>query len=104
MYRHSPYQAAVAAIAASKEKSFVVVTLPTGSGKTWVQGLLARYYCDSAKRVAILEPTEALLLQTSERLGPVHIEISFYTLEHFYKHGCSEDVLILDEYDCMMLD
>jgi superfamily II DNA or RNA helicase len=62
IYRHAPYQAAVTAIAASKGKSFVIVTLPTGSGKTWVQGLLARHYCEQAKRVAILEPNETLLL------------------------------------------
>lgn len=78
--------------------------MPTGSGKTWVQGLLAKHYCQQGKRVAIVEPNEDLKLQTSERLGPVDFEISFLTLEQFYKHGATEDILILDEYDCMVLE
>jgi superfamily II DNA or RNA helicase len=44
-YRHSPYQAAVAATIASISKNFIIVIMPTGSGKTWVQGILSKYYC-----------------------------------------------------------
>jgi reverse gyrase len=31
--------------------------VPTGSGKTWIQGLVARYYGDNGKRVIVIEPT-----------------------------------------------
>jgi superfamily II DNA or RNA helicase len=62
MYRHSPYQAAVAALIASIPKNFTVVTMPTGSGKTWVQGILSKYYCNKGQTITIIEPTEALKL------------------------------------------
>ena len=35
-YRHSDYQAAIAAIAISQKKPFIVVVSPTASGKTWI--------------------------------------------------------------------
>ena len=41
-YRHCDYQAAIAAIAFSQKKPFVVVVSPTASGKTWIQGLIAK--------------------------------------------------------------
>jgi len=35
----------IAASIISQESNFVIATVPTGSGKTWIQGLLAKYYC-----------------------------------------------------------
>ena len=35
-YRHCNYQVAIAAIVSSHEHPFIIVTAPTGSGKTWM--------------------------------------------------------------------
>ena len=51
-YRHSELQAAIAGIVVSQDSPFVIVVSPTGSGKTWIQGLVA-------KGVEIVGPIEA---------------------------------------------
>lgn len=35
-YKHCEYQAAIAAVIASHDNSFVIAISPTGSGKTWI--------------------------------------------------------------------
>ena len=44
-YRHCEYHAAMAAIIASRPGKVTVAVAPTGSGKTWVQGLVAKHFC-----------------------------------------------------------
>jgi superfamily II DNA or RNA helicase len=44
-YRHNDLQAAIAGVVVTKRKQFTIVVSPTGSGKTWIQGLVAKYYC-----------------------------------------------------------
>ena len=43
-YQHSLYQCAVAGIILSLPGLFKLIDMPTGSGKTWVQALIAKYY------------------------------------------------------------
>jgi len=43
-YQHSLYQCAVAGIILSSPGMFKLIDMPTGSGKTWVQALIAKYY------------------------------------------------------------
>ena len=45
VYRHCEYQSMIAAAVISQESNFIIATVPTGSGKTWIQGLVARYFC-----------------------------------------------------------
>lgn len=102
LYKHSEYQATVAAIAASHVDPFVIVVAPTSSGKTWMQGLLARHYCLQGKRVTIVEPNETLRVQTAEKLGVVHYHVTITTVERLYQEGPWGDVIILDEYDSVV--
>lgn len=44
-YRHCEYQSMIAASIVSQKSNFVVATVPTGSGKTWIQALVAKYFC-----------------------------------------------------------
>jgi superfamily II DNA or RNA helicase len=44
-YRHCNYQSSIAATIVSYDTPFIIVVSPTGSGKTWIQGLVAKYYC-----------------------------------------------------------
>ena len=80
-YHHCGYQSAVAAIATSHKNSFIIVVSPTGSGKTWMQGLIAKYHCEQGKRVTVVEPNELLRVQTAEKLGFVHFAISVTTID-----------------------
>jgi flagellar biosynthesis GTPase FlhF len=59
-YWHCEFQAAIAGIIVSCNKPFVIAVSPTGSGKTWIQGLLAKYHCSKGKRVTLVEPNETL--------------------------------------------
>jgi superfamily II DNA or RNA helicase len=59
-YKHCAYQSAVAGIIVNTNKKFMIVTMPTGSGKTWIQGVIAKYYCSLGKSVAIIEPSDEL--------------------------------------------
>jgi reverse gyrase len=62
--------------------------MPTGSGKTWVQGLLAKYLCSNGKRVAIIEPNLALTEQTIEKVGLLHFNLSVVSMVDYYQYGC----------------
>lgn len=52
-----------------------VVELPTGSGKTWIQGLIAKYYCLQNKKVTIIEPNKNLRNQTNLMLEAIDFNI-----------------------------
>lgn len=83
-YRHSEYQAALAAIALSQRKQFVIVVSPTGSGKTWMQGMIAKYFCRLGKKVTVVEPNELLRVQTAEKLAVVDYGIAVTSIDMFY--------------------
>jgi ERCC4-related helicase len=57
-YRHSEYQSMIAACSLSSDKAFKIISVPTGSGKTWIQGLISKYYCLKDQPVTIIEPNE----------------------------------------------
>ncbi len=78
--------------------------MPTGSGKTWIQGLVARFFCDNGKKITVIEPNETLKNQTAEKLTQVHANIAVSTIEEFYDEGSKRDVIILDEYDSIVQD
>lgn len=50
-YRHSDFQAAIAGVVLSHICDFKIVISPTGSGKTWIQGIVAKYYCSLGKKL-----------------------------------------------------
>lgn len=50
----------IAACALSMDKEFKIIVVPTGSGKTWIQGMIAMYYCQQGKGVTIIEPNHYL--------------------------------------------
>lgn len=63
-YRHSDFQAAIAGVVLSHICDFKIVISPTGSGKTWIQGIVAKYYCSLGKKVVVVEPNESLCAQS----------------------------------------
>ena len=63
-YRHNEFQGAVAGACISVGASLTIVVQPTGSGKTWVQAPIAKYFCSQGKRVLLVEPTLALMTQS----------------------------------------
>ena len=101
-YHHCEYQAAVAAATLSNNDPLIVVVSPTGSGKTWMQGLIAKYHCNQRQRVTVVEPNEVLRVQTAEKLGLVHFNISVTTIDKLYAEGPWGEVLILNEYDTIV--
>ena len=103
-YRHCEYQAAVAATVVSHKHSFIIVTAPTGSGKTWMQGLIAKYYCSKGQGVTIVEPNDTLRLQTLEKLGVVDPNIKVATIAQLYQYGTPHQLVILNEYDALVCE
>ena len=98
-YMQSNYQICIAAVVASKNYQTSVVEMPTGSGKTWVQCLLAKYYCSLGKKVTIIEPNERLKLQTMELIGLVDEGITIVTPQWFYEFPNKDEVVMVNEYD-----
>jgi hypothetical protein len=103
-YRHCDYQAAIAAIALSQKKPFVVVVSPTASGKTWIQGLIAKYLCEQGLSVTVVEPNEHLRVQTTEKLAVVDYGIAVTSIDMLYREGPWGQVMILNEYDMIASD
>ena len=101
-YRHSDYQCAVAGIALSQDTPFTIVVSPTGSGKTWIQGLIAKHFCVMGKKVAVVEPTGELHLQTIEKLGKIDYSVEVLSIESYYMTGGACEVVILNEYDLLL--
>ena len=101
-YRHCEYQAAMAAVIASRPGKVTVAVAPTGSGKTWVQGLVAKHFCSLGQKVVVVEPTDALMQQAAEKLALVDYGITVTTMKRLYEEGPWTDVTILDEYDTIV--
>jgi hypothetical protein len=53
--------------------------------------------------VTIVEPDNELKDQTSEKLLVLDMCIVVSTLEEFFKYSTDNDIVILDEYDKMLL-
>ena len=61
LYKHDPYQVTIAAILVTLDRHFSICTLPTGSGKTFIIGLLYQYYKKHLKKSVIaVVPNEKL--------------------------------------------
>jgi hypothetical protein len=55
-YRHNNLQAAIAGICIAQPENFIIAASPTGSGKTWIQGLIAKHFALKGERVTVVEP------------------------------------------------
>ena len=55
-------------------------------------------------RVTVVEPNELLRVQTAEKLGFVHFNISVTTIDLLYQEGPWGDVIILNEFDTILND
>jgi len=49
--------------------------MPTGSGKTWIQALIAKYFLKKEKSVTIVEPNNTLTNQTLSLLNNLDLEL-----------------------------
>ena len=78
--------------------------MPTGSGKTQVQGLLAVFYANLGMKVTIIEPTEDLRIQATELLGVLDYNILVCSIEQYYEVTPTDEVIIVDEYDYVVVN
>ena len=101
-YRHSDYQAAIAGVLLSNAAAVTVAVAPTGSGKTWIQGLVAKYYCRLGKKVVVVEPSEMLAQQAANKLALVDFDITITSMRRLFEEGPWHEVVILDEYDAIL--
>ena len=54
------------------------------------------------KKVAVVEPTEELRLQTIEKLYEVDYSIDVLSIDSYYMTGGACEVVILNEYDLLL--
>ncbi len=101
-YRHSDYKAAIAGVILSNAAAVTVAVAPTGSGKTWIQGLVAKYYCRLGKKVVVVEPSEMLAQQAANKLALVDFDITITSMRRLFEEGPWHEVVILDEYDAIL--
>jgi len=101
-YRNSDYQAAIAGVILSNAAAVTVAVARTGSGKTWTQGLVAKYYCRLGKKVVVVEPSEMLAQQAANKLALVDFDITITSMRRLFEEGPWHEVVILDEYDAIL--
>ena len=87
----------------SHNQDFTIVVSPTGSGKTWIQGLVAKYFCNLGKKIVVVEPNEMLMRQTAEKLALVDYSITVTSIQRLYMEGPWHEVVILNEYDNILI-
>ena len=63
---------------------------------------MAKHYCRQGKKVVVVEPNEMLAEQTGEKLALVDFGITVTSIGRFYLEGPWHEVVILDEYDCIL--
>jgi len=80
-YQHNPYQCAVAAVILSSPGSFKLIDMPTGSGKTWIQALIAKHFLMKSKPVTIVEPNDYLTNQTLSLLNTLDLDITVQSID-----------------------
>lgn len=103
-YRHNMYQLAIAGACISQHSNLTVVVAPTGCGKTWMQALIAKYFCRAGKRVLLVEPNEQLATQSIVKLEALDYKLSFTSAQRLFEDPIAADVVILDEYDAILQD
>ena len=54
--------------------------MPTASGKTWVQALIAMHYLNKGMKVSIIEPNENLRTQTMDLLENLGFDFDVRTI------------------------
>ena len=54
------------------------------------------------KKVAVVEPTEELRLQTIEKLGVIDYSIFVLSLDSYYMTGGACEIVIINEYDLLV--
>ena len=100
-FSSNPFQTYVAASIVNKAKAMqlVPVSLPTGSGKTFVAVLLARFYLDQEEKPAIVTSTTMLAQQTKRMLGEALLDIPVLTMEEALYSHAAYNVFVVDEAD-----
>ena len=61
----------MAANLVNQDQEITVAELPTGSGKTFIAGLLAKYYVNKGNKVAVVTCNTFLVTQMKKMLGAV---------------------------------
>ena len=64
---------------------------------------MTKHFCNLGKKVVILEPNDKLLRQTAEKLAIVDISIKITSIDKLYHERAWHEVVILDEYDSIIL-
>ena len=54
-------------------------------------------------KVTVIEPSEHLRLQTADKLILVDYGVTVMSIDQFYQYGTKDEVLIIDEYDSVMI-
>jgi hypothetical protein len=73
--------------------------MPTGSGKTWIYAILAKYFSSLGKTVTVIVPNENLRNQTADLIGVSDNNLTVCTIKWFYEHPNKDEIVIIDEYD-----
>jgi reverse gyrase len=82
--------------------ALTIVVSPTGSGKTWVQAIIAKYFCSKDKKVVLVEPNKNLMLQSIFKLEALDFKFHVTTMQNLFEEPIVADVILLNEYDLIV--
>ena len=82
-----------------------MITLPTGSGKTWLIGLIAYYFATVKKEplITVIEPNTEMVHQVEESFAELSPNIEVLTLKDFYEQHLLGGIILIDEFDDTLL-
>ena len=98
------FQCFAAAKIVAADRKTTVASIPSGSGKTYVAALLAKFYQKKGQKVAIVTTEEFLVTQMKRMLGQYRFDVDILTMEKALCHYEQYDVMILDEADSCVID
>ena len=98
------FQSFAAAKIAAADRKITVASIPSGSGKTYIAALLAKYYQKEGKKVAIVTTEEFLVSQMKQMLGLFSYNVDILTMEQALLNYEQYDVMILDEADSCVIE
>ena len=98
------FQSFAAAKIVAAERKITVASIPSGSGKTYVAALLAKYYQKKGQKVAIVTTEEFLVSQMERMLGQFRFDVDILTMEQALLRYEQYEVMILDEADSCVIE
>ena len=98
------FQTLAATQIVSSTLTTTVAILPTGTGKTFVAAIIAKYYQKRSKKAVIVTSHQLLVNQFEDILEDDRTNIEILTMEQVLLQLDKHEVFVVDEVDCCVME